>query len=70
MDYKTRAEKLLEKFKGEKYLYGRSVLNKVGKLASGSCRKAVLVRDMFPGSGKYIDEIKESLAGAGIVHCC
>ncbi len=67
MDYKTRAEKLLEKFKGEKYLYGRSVLNKVGKLASGSCRKAVLVRDMFPGSGKYIDEIKESLAGAGIV---
>ena len=67
MEYKEKAEELLKAFKGENYLYGRGILKDVGKLASTAGKKAVLIRDMFPGSEKYIEEIKKSLADAGVV---
>ena len=66
MDYKEKAKELLKTFKGENYLYGRGILKDVGKLASSAGKKAVLIRDMFPGSEKYIEEIKKSLADAGV----
>ena len=66
MSYKEKAKELLKKFKGENYLYGRGVLKDVGKLASKSGKKAVLIRDMFPGSEKYIEEIKKGLIDEGV----
>ena len=66
MEYREKAKGLLENFKGGKYLYGRGVLKDIGNLAASSGKKAVLIRDMFPGSSKYIDEIKKSLDDAGV----
>ncbi len=66
MDYKEKSAQLLKNFKGENYLYGRGVMKDVGKLASRTGKKAVLIRDMFPGSEKYIEEIKNSLAKEGV----
>jgi alcohol dehydrogenase len=67
MDYTKKAEKLLYDFKGDSYLYGRGVLNKVGKTASGFGKKCVFVRDIFPGSEKALDAIRSSLEKAGVI---
>ncbi len=49
MSYTEKAKELLKKFKGDNYLYGRGVMKDVGELASKSGKKAVLIRDLFPG---------------------
>ena len=66
MNYRDKAKKLLEIFKGGNYLYGRDVLKDVGKLAASIGKKAVLVRSTFPGSDDSIDIIKKALANQGV----
>ncbi len=61
-----RARTLLQEFKGDKYLHGIGVLPQVGSVTAEYGRKAVLVRDGFPGADGYISTIKESLAAAGV----
>lgn len=57
MDYKKKAEMLMNGFKGGAYTHGRGVLDSVGSLARSAGKTAVLVRDNFPGSYVYINKI-------------
>lgn len=66
MDYRKKAEKLLYEFKGDNYLYGRGVLDKIGSTAAKYGKKCVFVRDIFPGSEKFLDSIRASLKKAGV----
>jgi len=66
MDLELRAKSLLEEFKGGRYLYGPGVLAKVGGIAAGLGRKALLVRDTFPGSDAFVAELRNSLTRAAV----
>jgi alcohol dehydrogenase class IV len=61
-----KARQLIRQFKGDSYLSGYGVLPRVGELAAGLGRRAVLVRDTFPGSDDYAATIRRSLEGAGV----
>jgi alcohol dehydrogenase len=65
-DYRSDAERLLKEFKGEKYLYGRGVLSDVGEMAAKAGSRAVFVKDSFPGSEQFHDQIRGSLKEAGL----
>jgi len=67
-DFET-ARNLLRQFKGDTYLHGLGVLPRVGQPAAKLGRRAVLVRDLFPGSDAFIKVIEESLAKAGRIVC-
>jgi alcohol dehydrogenase class IV len=62
----SAARRLLQEFKGDRYLFGRGVLPRVGELAARAGRKAVFVRDSFPGSDASIESIRASLRKAGV----
>ncbi len=62
----NHARKLLEEFKGQAYLNGVGVLPQIGRVAAGLGRRAVLVRNLFPGADPFIQAIKDSLRAAGI----
>ena len=50
-----KAEKLLRRFKGDKYHFGQDILGEALKDASKIGRKAILFRGSFPGSdAKYL----------------
>jgi alcohol dehydrogenase len=61
-----KARALIRDFKGDNYIHGVGVLPRIGSLAAGLGKRAVLVRDVFPGSEKYAAAIQESLAASGI----
>lgn len=67
MEYKAKAVELLKGFKGDRYLYGRDVLSKVGKVVSSIGKKAIFIGDDFPGSDSFIDTIRNSVVEAGAV---
>ena len=60
------AKKLIRHFKGDKYVYGFDVLRQTGPVAAGLGNRAVLVRDAFPGSDRFLKEIEASLDSAGV----
>ncbi len=62
----AQAQALLREFKGDRYLYGTGVLARVGAGAAAWGRRAVLVRDTFPGSDAFVQTIREALAQAGV----
>jgi alcohol dehydrogenase class IV len=66
MNYKENALRLLREFKGDSYLFGRNVLPKIGDEAAKFGKKALFVRDHFPGSDTFLDEIRASLSDVGI----
>ncbi|MDX9802052.1 MAG: iron-containing alcohol dehydrogenase, partial [Spirochaetia bacterium] len=66
MNYKKNAEKLLYEFKGDKYLYGRGILDKTGAIAAKYGKKCIIVRGTFPDSEKFLDTIRASLKKAGV----
>jgi alcohol dehydrogenase len=61
-----QARVLLREFKGDCYLNGFGVLGDAGRMAAGMGRRAVLVRDIFPGSDGYAATIARSLEAAGV----
>jgi alcohol dehydrogenase len=65
-DYRSEVERLLKEFKGEKYLYGRGVLSDIGQMAAKGGSKAVFVKDSFPGSEGFHEQIRSSLKDAGV----
>ncbi|MFB3826949.1 MAG: iron-containing alcohol dehydrogenase [Bryobacteraceae bacterium] len=60
------ARTLLRRFKGESYRNGFGVLSSAGPMAAALGRRAILIRDGFPGSEKHTAAIVESLTGAGV----
>jgi alcohol dehydrogenase class IV len=61
-----KAYSLLDQFKRDTYLHGFGVLHRAGALAAPLGRRAVLVRDKFPGSEVHVRTLTDSLAAAGI----
>ena len=61
-----QARALLHDFKGDAYLYGAGVLSNVGKSAAAEGKRAVLVRDTFPGSDSFVQVIRNSLIESGV----
>jgi ribose 5-phosphate isomerase B len=59
-------KKLIRHFKGDKYVCGFDVLRRAGQVAAGLGNRAVLVRDAFPGSDRFLKEIEASLDSAGV----
>lgn len=65
MDTFEKGGDLIREFKGDRYVWGKGVLGKVGKLASSTGRRMALVCDRFPGSDSYLRIIAESISAAG-----
>jgi alcohol dehydrogenase len=66
MNILNQAQTLLKDFKGKNYVYGEGVLPKVGSIAKKIGRKAVLIREIFPGSDAYVETIKQALTDSGV----
>ena len=62
-----KARKLLEEFKGEKYIFGSGVLEKIGSIASKVGKTAFLFRETFPGSDFYVHKITNILKKSGVI---
>ncbi|RPI29010.1 MAG: iron-containing alcohol dehydrogenase [Acidobacteria bacterium] len=60
------AENLLREFKNNQYLHGLGVLTQLGDAAARLGKKAVWVRDRFPGAEPFIEEIRRSLEKANV----
>ncbi len=61
-----QAEKLLAEFRGDRYVHGHDVLDRIGTMARLCGSRAVLIADRFPGSRPYLDQILESLKDADV----
>jgi len=61
-----KAKAHLKEFKGDSYLYGANVLGKVGEIASSAGKKAIFIRDNFPGSDTFLATIRDSFSKAGV----
>ncbi len=61
-----KAQNLLKQFKGDNYLFGNGVLDKIGQIAAKAGTKAVLVRDTFDKSDEFVKTISESLKAANV----
>ena len=57
---------MIWRFKGDRYIHGFGVLERAGGAAAALGKRAVLVRDAFPGSEIHVDTIVGSLAAAGV----
>jgi alcohol dehydrogenase len=64
-DFSTAAE-LIRQFKGDSYLHGVGILDRVGECAAGLGRRALFVVDGFPGSEVHTATILQSLKANGI----
>ena len=62
----TTAQELIRQFKGDAYVHGVGVMDQAGGLAASLGRRALLVRDAFPGCTPYVDTICASLEQAGV----
>ncbi len=62
----SKARALIREFKGNSYIHGLGVLPGIGPLVSGLGKRALLVRDSFPGGDRFVATIRESLAAAGV----
>ncbi|NLE44578.1 MAG: iron-containing alcohol dehydrogenase [Chloroflexi bacterium] len=60
------ARGMLREFKGDAYIHGIGVLGQVGQATARLGSRAALVRDVFPGSEKFVDALKTALAEAGV----
>ena len=60
------ARALLQEFKGNTYIHGMGVLPRVGAATAALGKRALLVRDGFPGADGHVETIATSLAAAGV----
>jgi len=62
-----KARELLKKFKGEKYIFGPGILDKIGNIAFKLGKTTVIFRGTFPGSDNYVLKIIDSLKRSGTI---
>jgi alcohol dehydrogenase class IV len=60
------ATKLIAQLRGEKYVHGLDVAQEAGRLCGQLGRRALLVRDAFPGSGPFLETVTGSLAARSV----
>lgn len=61
-----QAGKLMKDWKGDSYLYGNGVLDKIGPAAAKVAKKIALIYTEYPGVDAYVTRIKKNLADAGV----
>ncbi len=61
----TRAKQIIQSFKGDAYLFGNGVTDRVGELAGDFGKRGLIVCDEFPGAGDWVARIRKSLESAG-----
>jgi len=66
MSDSDKARALLHELKGDTYLYGAGVLSRVGEVVTWLGKRPALVADRFPGSERFVQTIRESVADAGV----
>ncbi len=66
MDNISKAKRILDEFTKNNYLYGEGVLSQVGSVTAKAGKKAVVIRETFPGSDEYVDIIVNSIKAAGV----
>lgn len=66
MNQIENAKRLLNQFKGDDYLFGTGILDRVGPIAADKGSRAIIIRNTFSGSNAYVDTIRESLKSAGV----
>ncbi len=66
MDEYGTARALLRQFKGDTYVYGIGVLPQVGEIVAAQGKRALLVRNTFPGGDAYLATIRAALTAAGV----
>ena len=64
MSSQENARKMLAEFKGDTYVYGAGVLDRVGEVAARSGLRAAIIRENFPGSDDFVERIEQSLRDA------
>ncbi len=57
----SQARDLLKKFKKNSYVFGLGVIGQTGSMVAQGGRRAVLIRSGFPGSDRFVAQIRESL---------
>lgn len=60
------ARELIRQFKGDAYACGFGALAAAGRIAAELGKRAVLVRDIFPGASLFVGKIENSLRAVGI----
>jgi len=60
-----KARALIHQFRGDAYLNGIGVLPQVGQLCTNLGKRAVIVRDLFPGSDGFVETVRRALTSAG-----
>jgi alcohol dehydrogenase class IV len=65
---KTKANELLERFKGDRYVYGSGCLDKTGELASGLGSSTVIIANHpdMKWKAKVLDTARSALKGSGV----
>jgi hypothetical protein len=66
MNLLENAQRLNRQFNGNAYTFGTGVLGEAGRVVAGLGKRAVLVRDAFPGSAAFVETIQTSLRASGI----
>ena len=61
-----RAEELIREFEGDRYVFGSGVLGQVGRITAPLGRRAVLVHGTSPGSERFLETVRDSLAASSV----
>jgi alcohol dehydrogenase len=65
-----KARALLRQFKEDSYIFGDTVLSRVGEVAAGTGKNAAIVHDTFKGSENFVKVIVDSLSKARVGIAC
>ena len=60
-----KAQELIHQYRGDEYLNGLGVLPRFGQFCAGLGTRAVIVRNLFPGSDLFVETIRGALTSAG-----
>ncbi len=60
------AKKLMKDWKGDSYLYGDGVLDRIGPVVAKTAKKIALIYTEYPGVDAYVERIRKNLAAAGV----
>lgn len=66
MEYSENIDGLLAEFKEGRYIYGEGCLGEVGDTVATYGKKAILIRNEFPGIEPKVEQLRGSLASAGV----
>ncbi|MCL5256588.1 MAG: iron-containing alcohol dehydrogenase [Chloroflexi bacterium] len=61
-----KARQLIHDFKGDNYVFGSGVLDKVGEVTAGLGKWAAVVYTVFPGNSVLIQRVEGSLSSSGV----